>query len=394
MCLYRLCNLINFFSKTKVFAFQGLFFLIISLPFNSQYPTEKTMHFHSNICLIAILLSFSPVFGAKNALADSSFINIDAFAKNDAPELIRESVPKLAEYLTNDFSTDLEKVRSIYIWIVHNIKGDMESQLDFVYNENSISLNKITSETVLKTRKAVCAGYSQLFADLCSHAGIEARVIVGTVKSADAFFGVDADQRAFKGGINHAWNAVKIDGSWFFIENTYGAAWGLALDPNTGKSHYNPPVIEYFFRTPPERMIMTHFPEDPQWQLLSRPVSNTDFENGSYFSPGYFIHNLTLLEPTTYRVNTNKEAVIRIDNIPENANVVAMTYVDAYFKPDGTVNNHTHTFFVKDSQNRGLGQATLKFPKKGRYIVLIVVNYKAGETYRADMALVIEYQYQ
>jgi hypothetical protein len=52
----------------------------------------------------------------------------------------------------------------------------------------------------------------------------------------------------------HAWNAVKIEGSWRLVDVT----WASQV---TG-------VREGFFMVPPEQFIETHYPSHSDWQLL------------------------------------------------------------------------------------------------------------------------------
>jgi hypothetical protein len=71
---------------------------------------------------------------------------------------------------------------------------------------------------------------------------------------------------------NHAWNVVKINNEWRFVECTWGA--GHLADGGRFKRAYN----EFYFLTDPDKFIVEHFPymnEDLRysepWQLLSKP---------------------------------------------------------------------------------------------------------------------------
>ncbi len=58
-------------------------------------------------------------------------------------------------------------------------------------------------------------------------------------------------------GIDHAWNAVFISGSWRLLDCTWGAGKTDALG-----HHFKKQLDEHFFLTDPDELIYTHFPFD------------------------------------------------------------------------------------------------------------------------------------
>ena len=61
----------------------------------------------------------------------------------------------------------------------------------------------------------------------------------------------------------------------------------------------------YYFFTPPEELLLTHFPLDPQWQLVKKNISLAEFEKLPYVKPAFFQCGLVLkshpgcvIEPT------------------------------------------------------------------------------------------------
>ena len=58
-------------------------------------------------------------------------------------------------------------------------------------------------------------------------------------------------------GIDHAWNAVFISGSWRLLDCTWGAGKTDALG-----QHFKKQLDEHFFITDPDELIYTHFPYD------------------------------------------------------------------------------------------------------------------------------------
>jgi transglutaminase/protease-like cytokinesis protein 3 len=99
-------------------------------------------------------------------------------------------------------------VRSIYAWIVYNIRYDHRLAA-------SPKRKKVSLKTILKTRKAVCAGYADLLGAMCKLAGIESEVVTGYSRCYN--FG---HRRPFSWS-DHAWNAVKLGGNWYLLDATW-----------------------------------------------------------------------------------------------------------------------------------------------------------------------------
>lgn len=174
------------------------------------------------------------------------------------------ALKNLAEALTQQQQNEKEAVRSIFIWVAQNIKYDFES----VFTEK---IKNQDVETVLKTKKAVCAGYSNLFDALCKKAGIKSRVITGYSKG----FGYQPNSRFNIS--NHSWNAVYIEGKWQLLDVTWAS-------PHAVYSIVSKPVainFKYFLSNPAD-FIKDHLPEDPLWQLLPNAVSLEDFEKNQF----------------------------------------------------------------------------------------------------------------
>lgn len=168
----------------------------------------------------------------------------------------------LVDSLTAPFTNDYDKLRAIYVWIATNIRYDM---LAFQQNRNQ---NQSVSQ-VLSSGKALCSGFSLLFKELCRIAKIESEIIEGYAKA----FGYKPGQK-FESS-NHAWNAVRIYGTWYLLDVTWAAGNPLDLSRQPGKSD-----LDTYFLPAPEVLVKTHLPEDPSWQLLSIKKSLREFETG------------------------------------------------------------------------------------------------------------------
>src|SRR5690606_29018078 len=115
---------------------------------------------------------------AHNGYSQSDFKKIDEYAKSI--DYIENK--SLAKELTKNSTTELEKVRAIFIWITDNIEYDFE-----LYKSPELQDEIYTSEAniiehTLKSKKAICSGYSFLFKSLCDEIGIESVSITGFSK--------------------------------------------------------------------------------------------------------------------------------------------------------------------------------------------------------------------
>lgn len=115
--------------------------------------------------------------------------------------------------LTQDCSSDYERARVIFDWIVDNIEYDMD------YLTASV-------EEVFQDKKAVCAGYSFLYHDMLAAAGIPSFYTGGTVlgeiadDDIETFIRATLDSSQIDAG--HGWVYAIIDGEAICCDPTWG----------------------------------------------------------------------------------------------------------------------------------------------------------------------------
>ena len=110
-----------------------------------------------------------------------------------------QAVADLLSSLDLSSKTDYQKIKAIYDYICSNITYDYDNLYDDSYTVTH------SSYAALINKKAVCQGYASLFYRLALEAGIDARVISGD------------------SGGPHAWNIVKIEGSYYNLDSTWDA---------------------------------------------------------------------------------------------------------------------------------------------------------------------------
>ena len=112
---------------------------------------------------------------------------------------------KLSYELCDGLTSDEQKVKAIYNYIVKNIK------YDYAFAKTATA-GYMDSERCLKTKSGICGDYSVLFATMCRAQGIPCVVVEGYV-TAD-------------GDVYHAWNQVYYNKEWHFFDTTFDAGGG------------------------------------------------------------------------------------------------------------------------------------------------------------------------
>lgn len=183
------------------------------------------------------------------------------FAQN-GKDALEKDVKTLTANLTQNQPNDSLKVVAIYNWITSNIRYDNH------FRRRLDGDTTLTQEPnfIIKSKKAVCIGFSKLLKEMCSFAQTQSVVIEGFAKSNG--YNVDKEE--------HAWNAVKINEKWYHLD----ATWGITSAVYAKK---------YLF-TDPSVFAETHLPHDPLWQLLDYPLSIDCFVNGRDCSNGAFFN--------------------------------------------------------------------------------------------------------
>jgi len=169
------------------------------------------------------------------------------------------SVDALISYIKQNFTSETDRIRAIYIWITNHINYDFSRVLEREKNKGNPPQ---TVAEVLTTRNAVCQGYSELFAALCKGVDINAIVVGGYTK-----------KEGKVASLSHAWVAATLGGQWFLFDPTWGA--GYIKDEKFTRKFNNT-----FYKMSPANFIADHMPFDPMYQFLSNPLSHKEFING------------------------------------------------------------------------------------------------------------------
>lgn len=167
-------------------------------------------------------------------------------------------IASLARTLTRDAASDSARAAVLYEWVARTIRYDANA---FFRGSDGYE----TAEEVFRHRSALCGGYVALYQRLAREVGLEAVPITGYAKGVDYVFGRSTKKP------NHAWLAMFIAGEWRLVDPTWGAG---VINGRT----FEPRFTWEFFLVAPGELILSHFPEKAEWQLIATPLARHDFE--------------------------------------------------------------------------------------------------------------------
>lgn len=110
----------------------------------------------------------------------------------------------IADQITNNTMSDREKVKAVHDWLCINVAYDINN-----YYAGTIPGSSYLIQGPILYGKSVCGGYADAFQFFMDILGIECETISGTATNSSGITG------------SHAWNRVKIDNQWLYIDVTW-----------------------------------------------------------------------------------------------------------------------------------------------------------------------------
>lgn len=233
-------------------------------------------------------------------------------------------VKELTDSLIIKAHTDKEKLSEIYKYVINNISYDKSA-----YKNGLRRINKSNLD-VLRRKKAVCWGYSELIREMLTHADILCYSVTG--------YAIDLELpiRPFEKA-NHAWNAVRLDGTWHLLDATWDS--GLGSEEDYFMSIYD---VDYFL-TPPSLFIKNHFPLLPMWQLLSCPISLEEF----------YAQSEIRLDKCSFNYNGEIKEFQKLSKLEQEAQVVTVAYRMNRSKKNRTLLGHALVDIAIEKKENG-----------------------------------------
>ncbi|PVD31076.1 hypothetical protein C0Q70_10353 [Pomacea canaliculata] len=276
---------------------------------------------------------------------------------------------------SKNITNEIEKVRVIFRWLA--TKNLKEMNFDRV--------EKGSPEEVLMGLKTGTTTYAMVFDTMCNYAGLHSKIISGYAKGADYTPGMK-----FSPGQNqHSWNAIYIYGTWCLIDAHWAARRIIGKQASTEEFHYQ--LDEYFFLPDPHQLIYTHFPDDPRWQLLERPVTLEEFENMPHMKPQFFKYGLEFVTHRTAVIYSRGEIHIRL-RYPAHRLAVLFSFTIQF---EGGVEEYNgvklNRYCIQESTG-GIASFSLRLPCSGSYMLFIYAKEDTPETKDYNFAQVCEYK--
>jgi len=235
----------------------------------------------------------------------NDFSKVDEFARGYKSKTT--DVVKLTSDLTSPFDNDLDKVRSIFIWITNNIQYDYKeyrkilngkketykieagSKKELAEKQKKMEeeQHNLSIKNTISKRKGVCQDYSELFVEMCKNIHIKSGMIDGSVKTIYGQFIPN----------NHAWNWVEIKGKTYLLDATWASGY---VDDAKGK--YTKEFNDGFFLTPPSMFVLNHYPSDSKWQLVNDNISLETFKEYPSVGPGFFNFKVKSFSPKVSKI--------------------------------------------------------------------------------------------
>ncbi len=197
--------------------------------------------------------------------------------------------------------TETEKIRTVHNWIVCNTTYNDK------YYDRGDSFNHVSN--LLNNKTGVCQGYSVTFYIFMKQMGIPCTLVMGKTDK-----------------VSHAWNAVKLDGNWYYIDVTWDdpVVNGTSNYPGGDNISYEYLLCTY------NHISMTHTEDN---YIGTTPLPNgisNDYNDLMYRMSGF---------TNVMRVNSSEELADRLQGfmnksgkyaiILENENITMNEGVDA-----------------------------------------------------------------
>lgn len=272
----------------------------------------------------------------------------------------------LASRLTSPLPSETAKFRAIYRWVCNNITYDHA-----MYSRNKEMRSQLTGEALgdwnknlrvkmfqqlARRRRTVCTGYAWLVKELAIRAGLTCVVVDGYGRNISVNIGGE-------GVPNHTWNAVRLEGQWHLCDPTWSAG---VYDMSQGK--FIQKFNDAYFLPDPRLFILTHYPLDPRWSIVSEIPPLRQFLDGPLLYSGALHYNVDPVRPETYQ-----RTLSRGDTLVILFGMKAMPADRIILFLNHTITSNAAMIEPRESEAQQC-KLTKRFPSRGNYKLDVMVN--------------------
>jgi hypothetical protein len=247
---------------------------------------------------LAILLSFK-----AGAQAPPDYGRVDAFVTgiHQQARTLHE-LDSLLSLADQTFKIPEEKIRFAFRWVAANLEYDCRE-------DSGIPSPASSLEDILKNGKSTCSGYAGLLNYALKKMGFESVSIRGVAKTARRDLNWEKLPRP-----NHSWNAVKVNNEWKLLDATWASGEASENCDTVIRSFSG-----FYFFPEPRQLALSHFPADPEWQLVNQPVDSLRFLQWPVFHDPFYEKEVISFFPDSgvLRVKKNGQVKFRFaSNVP------------------------------------------------------------------------------
>ena len=196
---------------------------------------------------------------------------------------------ELTEFVSKDKLKPQEKIDAFWDYIRKSIVYDYKGYESGNFTNDQEDIAAIIAG---QNRVAVCSGYSWMFKTFLNKVGVRAEYIAGLAKTSS---GVMAP---------HAWNAVFGGKDLEMYDITWGDEW-KKIDPSL--------------------MIFTHFPDNPDHQLIDNEISKEEFKKLAFTTPEKSDPYYVSFFPNNTKVEVNNNLKLEFKG---SAGVISVNAID------------------------------------------------------------------
>lgn len=152
--------------------------------------------------------------------------------------------------LQNKTGNTYNDIKMVHDYIINNTEYDTTISMSNIYNIYGALINK----------QAVCEGYAKTFKYLMDGLGIPCTLVIGVASNSE---GINE---------NHAWNYVKLDGTWYAVDTTWD-------DPISTSGWVSESAKYKYFLKGSKEILQDHSPSgqfSEGGKVFSYPVISTE----------------------------------------------------------------------------------------------------------------------
>jgi transglutaminase-like putative cysteine protease len=206
------------------------------------------------------------------------------------PPEAEQSIESVGRYFRANEADPWRRIKALHDYVADRVTYDVDAYRAGRYEGQD-------AESAFRSRRTMCAGYSNLLAALGKVTGDDIRVVGGDART-------DGSDLTGEG---HAWNVVHVGDRWALVDATWDAG-SVTADGFVKK--YD---TDYLF-APPEIQGVTHFPEEPRWQLREPAITRGDFFRQPVLRPRFFSEGFRLVSPDRSQITVAGTAELALEN--------------------------------------------------------------------------------